>query len=68
MESCVFDMFAINNNYVLNCELSYADNGSMSYLNTGIRPVVLLSSSSEIDVNDTSKDGSSAEKAWSLIK
>lgn len=66
--SATFDMFATNGNYVLNCELSYADNGSMSYLNTGIRPVVLLSSSSEIDVNDTSKDGSSAEKAWSLIK
>lgn len=66
--SATFDMFATNSNYVLNCELSHADNGSMSYLNTGIRPVVLLSSSSEIDVNDTLRDGSSPEKAWSLIK
>ncbi len=62
-DSATFDMFAISNNYVLNCKLFYADNGSVSHSDTGIRPVVLLSSSSEIDVNDTSRDGSSPEKA-----
>ena len=46
----------------------YSIEGVEKDMAMGIRPVVLLSSSSEIDVNDTSKDGSSAEKAWSLIK
>ena len=46
----------------------YSIEGVEKDMAMGIRPVVLLSSSSEIDVNDTLRDGSSPEKAWSLIK
>ena len=60
-------MYSLNNHYISGVPLRSVE-GEEKDMAMGIRPVVLLSSSSEIDVNDTSKDGSSAEKAWSLIK
>lgn len=66
--SLTHDIFAVMNGALTNLQLSYADNASCIYSNYGIRPVVVLGSSSLINVDDTSRDGSSAEKAWSLIK
>ena len=65
--SAYFGMYSLNNHYISGVPLRSVE-GEEKDMAMGIRPVVLLSSSSEIDVNDTSKDGSSAEKAWSLIK
>ena len=66
--SLTHDIFVAMNGTLTNLQLSYADNTGCIYNNYGIRPVVVLGSSLLINVDDTFRDGSSAEKAWSLIK
>lgn len=62
-----FGIYSLTNYYVGGVPLRSVE-GEEKEMNMGIRPVVVLGSSSMINVDDTSRDGSSAEKAWSLIK
>ena len=65
--SAYFGIYALRNDYVGGFPLRSVE-GEDKDMIMGIRPVVVLGSSSLINVDDTSRDGSSAEKAWSLIK
>lgn len=65
--SAYFEIYALKNGYIGGFPLRSVE-GEDKDMNMGIRPVVVLGSSSLINVDDTSRDGSSAEKAWSLIK
>ncbi len=65
--SAYFGIYALKNDYVGGFPLRSVE-GEDKDMTMGIRPVVVLGSSSLINVDDTSRDGSSAEKAWSLIK
>lgn len=65
--SAYFGIYALGNDYVGGVPLRSVE-GEDKDMTMGIRPVVVLGSSSLINVDDTSRDGSSAEKAWSLIK
>ena len=46
----------------------YSPGGGAGMGRYGVRPLVSLNATLQIDTNDTTRDGSTAEKAWKLIK
>lgn len=42
--------------------------GAPNDISRGVRPLIFLNSKLKIDTSDTTRDGSTAEKAWKLVK
>ena len=61
-----FDVRFINNGSVTAANLYHSGNGERS-ANNYLRPVITLNADVQLDTNDTTKDGTSASKAW-IIK
>lgn len=63
--SAYLGVYAINAEYLSGVPLCSLE-GEEKDMSMGIRPVIFLDSNIEIDINDTSRNGSSAETAWKL--
>ena len=62
-----FRVFYAINNRISSNRLYYSD-GSKNGISNGVRPLVSLSATLQVDKTDTTKDGSTAAKSWKIIK